>query len=126
MWSQFLAPLHVDENDFCLLAAAGAILGAVFGAPFALIFSVPEPGAWFRQRYCITQPCYDALGLQNEAVWLTQLRLSRNMNIEKMNARTPLRPQGNVEGASTLTDATLLMEHGAFTSIKARCSPSLA
>ena len=30
--------------------------------------------------------------LQNEAVWLTQLRLSRNMNIEKMNARTPPRP----------------------------------
>ena len=47
--------------------------------------------------------------LQNEAVWLTQLRLSRNMNIEKMNARTPPRPQGNVEGA----DATLLMGHGA-------------
>ena len=51
--------------------------------------------------------------LQNEAVWLTQLRLSRNMNIEKMNARTPPRPQGNVEGASTFTDATLLMGRGA-------------
>ena len=34
------------------------------------------------------------------------------MNIEKMNARTPPRPQGNVEGASTLTDATLLMGRG--------------
>ena len=51
--------------------------------------------------------------LQNEAVWLTQLRLSRNMNIEKMNARTPPCPQGNVEGASTFTDATLLMGRGA-------------
>ena len=51
--------------------------------------------------------------LQNEAVWLTQLRLSRNMNIEKMNARTPRAPQGNVEGASTFTDATSLMGRGA-------------
>ena len=46
--------------------------------------------------------------LQNEAVWLTQLRLSKNMNIEKMNARTPPRRQGNVEEASTLTDAESL------------------
>ena len=28
-------------------------------------------------------------------VWLSQLRLSRSMNIEKMNVRTPLRPQCN-------------------------------
>ena len=35
------------------------------------------------------------------------------MNIEMMNARTPPRPQGNVEGASTFTDATLLMRRGA-------------
>ena len=35
------------------------------------------------------------------------------MNIEKMNARTPQRLQANVEGASTFTDATLLMGRGA-------------
>ena len=51
--------------------------------------------------------------LHNETAWLTQLRLSRNINIEKMSARTRPHPQGNVESASTLTDATLLVGRGA-------------
>ena len=38
IWSQFLAPLHVDEKDFCLSAVAGAILGDRFRRPICFNF----------------------------------------------------------------------------------------
>ena len=64
IWGQFLAPLHVDENDSCLWAVAGAILGGRFRRPICFKFSVPEPDAWFRQRCCITRSCHDGLFLK--------------------------------------------------------------
>ena len=54
--------LHVDKKDSCLWAAASAILGAVFDAPFGSNFSTSGNGYLvFRQRCCITQSCRDGL-----------------------------------------------------------------